>query len=221
MAFIENFAKELTKILDNELTADNSKEQNLVISSKRLINDLLTRKELLNAFINIEVKLHYFYDTPFYFIFIKDQKKIIVKLDKNFSSVNKIINRVPSPKKSFFRQNSNTFWNKRQNSNSIFKDTENDDSNSINSSLNYDSKKRLMNQLNLTKIKEGNELNNENKKEVIEKIDKIRAQINKDKFILIIKLLLFFIITGVIILYILIVNLQNNSINIIFLVPVL
>ena len=48
MKFIENISKELSKILDNQLTNDNNNEQNLVICSKRLINDLLTRKDLLD-----------------------------------------------------------------------------------------------------------------------------------------------------------------------------
>jgi hypothetical protein len=47
MKFVENIAKELTKILDNELTTDGNIEQNLVIGSKKLISDLLMRNDIL------------------------------------------------------------------------------------------------------------------------------------------------------------------------------
>ena len=66
MKFIENIAKELTKILDNELTTDNNTEQNLIIGSKKLISDLLLRTELLNNSLNIDIKMSYYYDRPFY-----------------------------------------------------------------------------------------------------------------------------------------------------------
>ena len=78
MKFIENIAKELTKILDNELTTDNNNEQNLIIGSKRLISDLLMRSELLNTSLNIDIRMSYYYDRPFYFIKINDEKKNII-----------------------------------------------------------------------------------------------------------------------------------------------
>jgi hypothetical protein len=89
MKFVENIAKELTKILDNELTTDNNTEQNLVIGSKKLISDLLMRSELLNTTLNIEIKMNYYYDRPFYFISINDEKKSMLKLTKYISSQNK------------------------------------------------------------------------------------------------------------------------------------
>ena len=50
MKFVENIAKELTKILDNELTTDGNIEQNLVIGSKKLISDLLMRNDILKLY---------------------------------------------------------------------------------------------------------------------------------------------------------------------------
>ena len=89
MKFVENIAKELTKILDNELTTDGNIEQNLVIGSKKLISDLLMRNDILNSNLSIEIKMNYYYDRPFYFISINDEKKSMLKLTKYISSQNK------------------------------------------------------------------------------------------------------------------------------------
>ena len=89
MKFVENIAKELTKILDNELTTDGNIEQNLVIGSKKLISDLLMRNDIINSNLSIEIKMNYYYDRPFYFISINDEKKSMLKLTKYISSQNK------------------------------------------------------------------------------------------------------------------------------------
>jgi hypothetical protein len=91
MKFIENISKELSKILDNQLTNDNNNEQNLVICSKRLINDLLTRKDLLDNSLVIDITMIYIYDRPFYFIKMKDEKKITLKMNNFISNANKKI----------------------------------------------------------------------------------------------------------------------------------
>ena len=216
--FVENIKKELTKILDNELTTDNNNEQNLVIGSKKLVNDLLSRNDLLNNSLNVEIKLSYFYDRPFYFISINDEKKIMIKLNKYISSTNKKINRIPSPTINYFRQTSSKY-SKSRNQNNMRKDIDASDKNSMGSSIYFDSKKKVVVNLNniaTNKSKEGTESHHiQNKKEILERIDKYRTKINRDKFILIIKLLLFIIITGILIIYILNMILQRNSINMI------
>ena len=217
MKFIENIAKELTKILDNELTTDNNTEQNLIIGSKKLISDLLLRTELLNNSLNIDIKMSYYYDRPFYFITINDEKKILVKLNRYISGTNKKINRISSPASNYFRQCSTKKGNKARNSNNIRKESDNSDKNSVNSSLYYDSRKKVVMPFNANnnKSKDIVEPHSQSKKEVIERIDKYRLKINRDKFILIIKLLLFIIITGILIIYILNMILQRKSINMI------
>ena len=77
----------------------------------------------------------------------------------------------------------------------------------------FDSKKRVVSPLIDLRKETNDHPQNLNKKEVLEKIDKYRERINKDQFILIIKLCLFIIITGILIIYILNMILQRRSIN--------
>ena len=56
---------------------------NLIISCKKLINYLLTRNELVNEWIIINIKLTFFYDKVFYFCTIDDEKKSYLKNKKN------------------------------------------------------------------------------------------------------------------------------------------
>jgi hypothetical protein len=76
--FIENIAKELAKIPDNDLMFENDKyNYNLIILAKKLFAKLLRhRKNLENYLIRVQIKLSYYYDKPFYFITIDDQKKL-------------------------------------------------------------------------------------------------------------------------------------------------
>ena len=216
MKFIENIDKELTKILDNQLINDTNKEQNLVISAKSLINDSLKRKELRNNYLNIEVVMTYIYDRPFYFISIDDENKFKLKLDKYISITNRKMNQIVSSSNNYFNQGSNKVCNKPLNSNNLIKVPENDENHSINSSINFESRKKIITSLNdNTKQFEFLDLLGQTKKEVLEKIDKYRTKINQDNFILIIKLLLFILIIGILIIYILNLTLQRKSINMI------
>ena len=215
MKFVENIAKELTKILDNELTTDNNIEQNLILGSKKLISDLLLRSELLNSTLDIEIKMNYYYDRPFYFIEINDEKKLLIKLNRYISETRKKINRIPSPSTNYFRQSSNKFSKTVRAASNPRKEQDESDKASITNSQCFDSKKKVVSQFNINKNKESADHQIINKKAILEKIDKYRANINKDQFILIIKLLLFIIITGILILYILNMILQRQSINII------
>jgi hypothetical protein len=86
--FIENIFKELTKIPDNELLAENNNNNNLITDAKKLINKLLTKNELANNIIRITFKLSYYYNKAFYFVSINDEKKLYLKLSKNFNFEN-------------------------------------------------------------------------------------------------------------------------------------
>ncbi len=82
--FIENIAKELTKIPDNDLMLENDKKShNLIISAKKLISKLLTKNELSNEYLNIGIKMSFFYDRSYYFISIDDEKKSYLNISKN------------------------------------------------------------------------------------------------------------------------------------------
>ena len=207
MKFVENIAKELTKILDNELTTDGNIEQNLVIGSKKLISDLLMRNDILNSNLSIEIKMNYYYDRPFYFISINDEKKSMLKLTKYISENRRKINKIPSPSANYFRQGSCKFRKNLANCVSLRKESDDNDKNSITSSFYFDSQKKVNEKKGVENQK------NLDKNEVLEKIDKYKERINKDQFILIIKLMLFVIITGILIIYILNMILQRSHIN--------
>ena len=106
MIFVENIAKELTKIVDNELNIDNNNEHNLIMGSKKLISDLLLRSDILNSNLNIEIKMNYYYDRPFYFINVKDEKKLMLKITKYISENRRKVNKVSLPSANYFRQGS-------------------------------------------------------------------------------------------------------------------
>ena len=81
--FIENIAKELTKIPDNDIMLENDKNNYiLIMSSKQLISNLLTKGELANDYLGISIRFSFYYDKPFYFITIDDQKKLYLNVSK-------------------------------------------------------------------------------------------------------------------------------------------
>jgi len=59
---------------------------NLISSSKQLISKLLTKNELTNHLIKITVKLSFYYDKPFYFVTIDDEKKLYINISKSLTS---------------------------------------------------------------------------------------------------------------------------------------
>ena len=202
--FIENLAKELTKIPDNDLIFENDKTSyNCIISAKKLISKLLTKSEIVNECLKILVNLTFIYDKPFYFIKINDEKKQYLTISKN-------IHFVSNKKTIIVKKNSSQANNK----NKIPFNKK--DSKSINKTL-FSKKKTLKkkeqninsNNDNEKDILESNEtLNNSFINKIVKKINQYKVKINKDKLILSIKVLLSLIILIIIILYIVIYNIQ-------------
>ena len=98
--FVENLAKELIKIPENDLMFENDKySYNLIISAKQLVEKLLTKDEIINHFMRMTIKLSFYYDKPFYFITIDDEKKVFLKISKvmNFEN-DKIENNIKQSK---------------------------------------------------------------------------------------------------------------------------
>ena len=198
--FVENLARELIKIPDNDIMMENDKiNYNLITSSKKLINNLLTKNELSNYLMKITIKFSYYYDKPFYFITIDDPKKIYLNISKkiNFENSNKSIpllstnnNKMKIPKKND---------TKSRNKNLIPK---------------KDSKKIKD---NLNEKNENNE-NNDDKKTIINRIEDVRKVINKDKFISIIKWSLSIVIICILLLFILIISFQHKVINLVHII---
>ena len=200
--FIENIAKELTKIPDNDLMLENDKASyNLITSAKNLIANLSTKNALANDIIDISIKFAFFYDRPFYFISIDDEKKTFLNITKNihFQNYQKNQNLVmPSKTSSSINSKKNIPHNK--------KDKKSQNKILLNNNNSVKNK-------NLFKKIELNENKNDYKK-ILEKINKNRKAINKDKFITIIRWILSIIIFFILVLYICIIFYQKFIINI-------
>ena len=187
--FIENIFKELTKIPYNELLADSSNINNLIINAKKLINKLLTKNELSNDLVKVTFKLSYYYDKAFYFVTLKDEKKIVIKLTKD---LNNNIQTPKNPNLDFKANNTNN--NSSTTTNNIKRESKNK----------IDEFKRDKNEVE----------EKEEDKTIINKIQKYKQEINKEKFIFVIKLSLSIIIIFIFIIYSLIIHFQGILINI-------
>ena len=208
--FIENLAKELTKIPDNDLMMEKDKNyHNLTISSKKLISKLLQKNELSNHYMKISFKLSFYYDKPFYFVTIEDEKKVFLNICKNIHFENTKIKKLSSTIKNRDIIPYNKDSKKSRNNELVTKKTS--------MKKNKGNKDEI-----ITRKSSNNELKNkkhiinrkENEKsEIIKLINETKKNINKTKFIHIIKIFLSIIITCIIILYIILINYQENTIK--------
>ena len=199
--FLENLAKELIKIPDNDLMMENDiNNYNLIISSKKLISKLQTKNELLNDYIKISIKFSFYYDKPFYFITIYDEKKLYLNISKtiHFENNKKRINvRLPTPfkdskKKIPYNKNNKLSRNKKINN------------------------KKENNNIITPKENNNNNLFEDNyeKNDFYDKVNNYRKKINRAKFITIIEIILSIIIICILIIYILIVKHEGTLINV-------
>ena len=190
--FIENLAKELTKIPDNDLMMENDKNiYNLITSSKQLVSKLLTRNELTSFQVGITLKFGFYYDNLFYFVTLYDEKKLYLKISKTINFENSENNLIQKKDTNSNNDNKNKIpFNKSRNKNFSFK--------------NKIIKGRLKNK-SISLINE--------KVKTLNKINDFRKKINKDKFISIIKYILSIIIICILIIYILIINYQSKLIK--------
>ena len=222
--FIENIAKELSKIPDNEIIYQNDKNINLIIKGKELIEKLLNiDDDLSKNLVNITIKLSYYYNKAFYFITVNDEKKFHFKMLKGINYKNSIKkNKLISSSKDLIRSSFNLKSNLKSKNNSIsFKKTSSKKKIMIKSAtlneINFDKKKLKVN-LKLNKINLNNHKNNNNNNRYFESnsigaINKYREKVNHAKFILIIRIIMTIIICLIFILYILIIQIKANIIN--------
>ena len=232
--FLENLAKELSKIPDTDLMFEGDKiNYKLIISSKNLIQKLLTNKELNNNYLEIQIKLTYLYDKPFYFLSVFDKKKLHFKINKtelllnsnsSFSSLNsnplnkftknksKITNKIMTIKARFIKKqifNQQSMNNKESNCSEI-------NNNLLINNANINNKLNMINNNNYKLEKNENnsdhyELFDSDK--ILEKMEKYKNKINSVKFIRMIKYILSIICIIVLIIYIIIMNYQKNIIE--------
>ena len=192
--FIESLSKELTKIPDNDLMFENDKyNYNLIISGKQLISKLLKkRNNLLNNVVKVKIRLSYYYDEPFYFISIDDEKKIFVKISKLFNENNSTNN----DNKSKQLQNLSMGKKTKANNNKILNEEKNL----------FKNRDLILNKSDIDVVIDKIEIE---KNKIINKIEKCRNEINKDKFIFVIKIILSIIIILIFLIYILIIIFQK------------
>ena len=206
--FLKNLSKELSKIEDFELNYEDEKDNykyNLILSAKKLTNKLLKKFEISNIFLKINVKMSYYYDKIFYFIYVDNRKKVITNIPQKFSFENiQNVQKIKQTKTSTNFRTNMTPFNK-------------DDINSRNlrfsfkKNIPYDKNKLIDLQKNDNEIKNKEEIlkkftnefdNKENQKDIMKKINDYRDKINRDKFIYIIRLILSIIIVAILLIYI-------------------
>ena len=212
--FIENIARELTKIPDNDLMLENDKiSYNLIMSSKKLISKLLTKNELSNDFIKTTIRFSYYYDRPFYFITIEDEKKSFLKISKgiHFQNRHKNHNIFLTTKTSSIKTKNSIPYNKND-----IKSRNKGKSSKNNSITNKQSFKKMEKEKEKSNreilINEKNKIYEKNR--ALEKIDEIRKKINKDRFITIIRWSLSIFIVLILVIYFAIIFFQRRILNI-------
>ena len=191
--FIENLAKELTKIQDNDLVFDNdySYMNNLIIFGKQQINELMTKNELANHWMKIAVKLTYYYDKPFYLISIDDEKKLYINISKEIRFENNT---------KFININNKKYVRNKKSNISVFKKPLKEEKTKVsfeeNSKINISSNNANINNYSY------------DTSSIINKIDKYREQINKNKFMAITRFILLIVIICIFIFCFLVIYLQ-------------
>ena len=198
--FIENIFKELTKIPDNELLAENNNINNLITDAKKLINKLLSKNELANNLIRITFKLSYYYNKAFYFVSINDEKKLYIKLSKTFNFENNKVQKNQESSKSIAKKLSQK--NIVQKSSKIKIE-----------SLKLNNIKNSKNKEDKSSKKMDEDADKDDNKTLHNKILVYKEQINRERFIFIIKLIMTIIIFLIFIVYVLLIYIQGITIN--------
>ena len=197
--FVENLAKELIKIPENDLMFENDKySYNLITSAKQLVEKLLTKDEIINHFMKMTIKLSFYYDKPFYFITIDDEKKVFLKISKKIHFENDKTENKEKQNKSENNKNPKKLRHKQSLLSNSSKMEKNVDKTLY---KNYDNNLLLF------------ESANAEKNRFLNKVNEYRKNINRDKFIIIIKWILSFLIICILLIYILMINYQWTLIN--------
>ena len=204
--FIRNIAKELNKIPKNDLKLENDQiNYNLIISAKKLISNLLTKKDLANSDLNIIIKFTYFFDKTFFFITIDDEKKLYINISKkiNFQKNEKLKSDFSIPKNS---SKKNKIPYDKINKKSISRNIIKNDNNILKKNSNN------INKINLEKI--DFEVKENNKNKILNKIIEKQRNINKDNINLLIKIILSITTVSILIISLIIIFFQKYLLNI-------
>ena len=206
--FINNLAKELVKISENDLKYENDmKSYNLVVQAKMLVEKLLTKNDLANEFVTMTIKFSYYYDRPFFFIAVNDKYKSYIDYTKTIHFQNEqILNFDSSP---LFDIKEPIPYNKNVKK---FKSK-----NLLLKSLSRNNKKSMIDKKEESNIKTyiPSHIDTENdKNKVLNIINDYKIKINKDRFIFIIRLISSLIIFLILLIYVLMIIFQMSSISV-------
>ena len=197
--FIENIAKELSKIPENDLLLENDKiKSDLIMSSKQLISKLLAGGEIFNECMKIKIRFSFYYDKQYYFIYVEDEKKLYSN-SLHFMNTNNLEEKSSSKLinyKNKIPYNKN--YNKSLSRNKI-------------KSVEKTSRQYIMEKKNELNQFISRQINFKLKKndEILNKINNKRKNINRDSFIKIIKWILTFVIGFILVIYIIIIFFQR------------
>ena len=199
-SFINNISKALIKISDNDLMLENDKSNyNLIMASKKLIANLMTKNELLDNSIRYSIKFSFYYDKPFYLIKIYDEKKLYLKISKTINFKYKNQNIIPFSSGSTTKSFKNIIsYNNDKKYTSIIPINPISNTNNVNI---LEDIKIIKNGNNATKDNNNRYDIDKEKIKVLSKIDDIRIKINRDKFIVTIRLVLVIFIIFILVIY--------------------
>ena len=210
--FIENLERELIKVSESDFKYENDiKNYNLAASAKKLIYNLLTKNDIENEFLTVTIKYSFYYDKPYYFIAVDDPKKSYLKFSRTIHFQNE-------QKFEFYRKStilkSLIPYNKRSRNNLTIKKS------SLNVKIESNKNIPIKKDETVAKSKSfliknkfiDNFINEKNK--ILDKINTYRMKINKDKFILIIRIISSIIVFLILLIYIIIIILEISSINV-------
>ena len=234
--FIQNLSKELTKIPENDLIFENNKKMyNLIIKSKARINEILigflNNNISKDEYLYINIKLSYYYDKFFYFISFIDKENNL----KNFYLLKQPSNNlIPknSPKKNINnkkqkqdnkledkKMTNNTNNNNQENGTEKSADLNNDNSGIVtfhetkkteNGSIKNSVRKNNM-FTTISSIKDKEFFSSDN---ILNKINTYKKEINRDKFIFVIKWILSIICIFTFILYLIMLIMQSKTLSV-------
>ena len=227
--FIDNLSKELSKIPNTDLMFEGDKNNyNLIVTSKNILQKILSKNDLSNNFIEIQITFSYYYDKPFYFISVYDKNKQSFKINKsNFKLNNNYMSLLTSTANTNFPKHRSIINNiiMEPKNKLISKKMMNQSTIGVSHQLNLrnNNKNLLDNNLNNNSFSNLNKLNTNyydhcesfGSDKIIERMEKYRNEINSETTIRVIKYVLSIICIIVLVIYIIILDYQNHNIELI------
>ena len=198
--FIKKLEKELSKVDDYQMNFEDEKDNycyNLITTAKKLLSTLEKKMDLSYNYLKIEIRLSFYYDKIFYFLTIDDEQKYCLKLKKMVFENQQKEEDIKHSYTSSFISNKKTISFEKKSRNKKLSAPR---MNPYEDKFKKGAEKKTSAEALRTFIKKI-----ENKDIVMNKINEYKHKINRDKFIFIIRLILFIIIICILVIYIIII----------------